>query len=658
MKYQFNLGNDELVAVDKNKVEEFTTNNPNAKFSSFVDDDVVGKTDPSPEKKDAPVEDKDMASRLDSGSLVYQEKPIDDVVKAIQNAEEKGEAVVLPPDFSDLNTIALDEVIITDRQSKINKQRKAIEDLTNITFPTFDEEALLKKQQGEILEDPGVIVKAERERNVINERTKEAREATGKDKMPDFVESLTNTVGNIVQDFETTLPGLYSLIATGAKIGLEAFNVDTSDKNLEGKWYNRAIANSITNQAKNQPYRTTMFNEVDSVTDALAVAGDGAGFFLSSIAKAKTGVLWADIFAKQVQKYNENKANAAGVSLEKLYEDGRGELLVPAIGAYFSYYIEQKQLKSLKNYWDTVPNSVLKQITSLFQVGGKNGVQEYLQHINEELNVEIGKLRGAGFGLTEKAAGEYLYNKLIEISTSDQAIDAMVKGVGGSKVLAARKTISNSYKIITKQEKELTPQQVQKISEFEIIASDLNQSKKTRDRARANANKIRSNMYNSVMNRDILYEQLTPKQKKKVDGAFAKNKESEREIAKILNSGAISDAAKKSFVTELNESINFNYSLIQNEVNIAKKVAKEATKLEKIAKGKPITVNIYTSDLDYKNKTGAPKNSDAQIDPENNTISINLEFAKNIGKITSAKHELFHPIFLSSKKWVDIILIF
>lgn len=102
MKYQFNLGNDELVTIDKDKVEEFTTTNPDAKFDSFVDDDAVGKTDPSPEKKDAPVEDKDMASRLDSGSLVYQEKPIDEVVKAIQNAEEKGEAVVLPPDFSDL----------------------------------------------------------------------------------------------------------------------------------------------------------------------------------------------------------------------------------------------------------------------------------------------------------------------------------------------------------------------------------------------------------------------------------------------------------------------------------------------------------------------------------------------------------------------------
>jgi hypothetical protein len=641
MKFEYLLDNT-IQVVEENNIEEFITKNPQAKFIKEIDE--PGKTTPSLEKMDAPVEDKDMASRLDSGSLVYQEKPIDEVVKAIQSAEEKGEAVVLPPDFSDLNAIALDEIIVTDKQSKINKQRKAIENLTNITFPTFDEETLLKEKQGEILKDPGVIVKAERERDVINQKTKEARKALGKDKAPDALESLTNTIGNIVQDFETTLPGLYSLIATGTKIGLEAFNVDTSDKALEGKWYNRAIANSITNQAKNQPYRTTMFNEVDSVPDAFAVAGDGAGFFLSSMAKAKTGVLWADIFAKQIQKYNENKANAAGISLEKLYEDGRGELLVPAVGAYFSYYIEQKQLKSLKNYWDTVPNSVLKQIASFFQVGGKNGVQEYLQHINEELNIEIGKLRGAGFQLTEKASGEYLYNKLIEIASSDQAIDAMVKGIGGAKTLAAPATISNSYKIITKQEKELTPQQVQKISEFEIIAADLNQSKKTRDRARANANKIRSNMYNSVMNRDILYEQLTLKQKKKVDDAFAKNKESEREIARILNSGAISDAAKESFITELNESINFNYTLIQNEVNIAKKVAKEASQLKKIAKGKPITVDIYTSDLDYREKTGAPENSDAQIDPENNTISINLEFAKNVGKITSAKHELFHPI--------------
>jgi len=73
MKYQFNLGNDELVAVDKDKVEEFTTTNPDAKFDSFVDDDAAGKTDPSPEKKDAPVEDENTASNSENGSLEPQE---------------------------------------------------------------------------------------------------------------------------------------------------------------------------------------------------------------------------------------------------------------------------------------------------------------------------------------------------------------------------------------------------------------------------------------------------------------------------------------------------------------------------------------------------------------------------------------------------------
>ncbi len=73
MKYQFNLGNDELVAVDKDKVEEFTTTNPDATFDSFVNDDAVGKTDPSPEKKDAPVEDENTASNSENGSLEPQE---------------------------------------------------------------------------------------------------------------------------------------------------------------------------------------------------------------------------------------------------------------------------------------------------------------------------------------------------------------------------------------------------------------------------------------------------------------------------------------------------------------------------------------------------------------------------------------------------------
>ena len=122
MKYQFNLGNDELVTIDKDKVEEFTTNNPEAKFNSFIDEEASGNTDPSPEKTDALVKDKDMASRLDSGSLVYQESDIGDLVNRIQDAEKEGEAILFPPGMGELDKIALEEVIIgVEKPLKINK---------------------------------------------------------------------------------------------------------------------------------------------------------------------------------------------------------------------------------------------------------------------------------------------------------------------------------------------------------------------------------------------------------------------------------------------------------------------------------------------------------------------------------------------------------
>ena len=69
MKYQFNLGNDELVTIEKNELQEFTANNPNAKFDDFVNEDDAGNTDPSPEKKDAPVEENKIASDTESTSV-------------------------------------------------------------------------------------------------------------------------------------------------------------------------------------------------------------------------------------------------------------------------------------------------------------------------------------------------------------------------------------------------------------------------------------------------------------------------------------------------------------------------------------------------------------------------------------------------------------
>ena len=153
MKYQFNLGNDELVAVDKDKVEEFTTNNPNAKFSSFVDDDAVGKTDPSKETEDAPVEGNNTASRLEDGSLVYQESSVGELVNKIQEAERQGEAVLFPPGVGDLDKIALEEVIIGIEKP----QEKSIKD-----------QQTLAKRMAKLVYQPSITVAEELKEDILD----------------------------------------------------------------------------------------------------------------------------------------------------------------------------------------------------------------------------------------------------------------------------------------------------------------------------------------------------------------------------------------------------------------------------------------------------------------------------------------------------------
>lgn len=305
MKYQFNLGNDELVTIDKDKVEEFTTTNPDAKFDSFVDDDAVGKTDPSPEKKDAPVEDKNMASRLDSGSLVYQESDIGDLVNKIQDAEKEGEAILFPPGMGELDKIALEEVIIgvekpqekSIKDQQTLAQRMAVyqppitpgeeikEDILKgiVEYdPRTDEEkeqeafiAEEKRKQGEILQAPGVIEAAERKDDVLFPKNL-FKKVPGKNEfgnqMPDWVNSMAVSFGSNIIDLENTPARIKGLIGTFAKRGLEGMGYDTSDKSLEGEWYNRYIAEGRTALAEEKAtdYRPIMFTEVSNAGDFVA----------------------------------------------------------------------------------------------------------------------------------------------------------------------------------------------------------------------------------------------------------------------------------------------------------------------------------------------------------------------------------------------------
>jgi len=179
MKFEYLLDNTPQV-VEENNIEEFITKNPQAKFIKEIDE--PGNTDPSPEKKDAPVEDKDMASRLDSGSLVYQESNIGELVNKIQNAEKEGEAILFPPGMGELDKIALEEVVIgvEKPQEKSIKDQQTLAQRMAVYQPPITPGEEIKEDilKGIVEYDPRTDEEKEQEAFIAEEKKKARRNTT------------------------------------------------------------------------------------------------------------------------------------------------------------------------------------------------------------------------------------------------------------------------------------------------------------------------------------------------------------------------------------------------------------------------------------------------------------------------------------------------
>ena len=101
MKFEY-LIDEQPQIVEENNIEDFITKNPQAKFVKEIDE--PGNTDPLPEKKDAPVEENNMASNLEVGSSDLQEDPVPEnlygdfaepYLQVLQNVE--GTTTLTPP---------------------------------------------------------------------------------------------------------------------------------------------------------------------------------------------------------------------------------------------------------------------------------------------------------------------------------------------------------------------------------------------------------------------------------------------------------------------------------------------------------------------------------------------------------------------------------
>ena len=469
--------------------------------------------------------------------------------------------------------------------------------------------------------------------------------------MPDWVNSMAVSFGSNIIDLKNTPARIKGLIGTFAKRGLEGMGYDTSDKSLEGEWYNRYIAEGRTALAEEKAtdYRPIMFTEVGNAGDFVAATMDGVMSFANSIGKLRAGVLWPDIFARQIQNYNIKKAKEKGISLEELYNNNEAEIITPGIAAGITYWIEKKQIKSLTNYMQDMPNTMAKQLLSTTNLFSRNMLQEYLQYTNEEFNLYLAELKGQGYKLSPtestKGIGELLGKKFFEIATSDAAIDAGLKGGFGATALTGGRTISNAHKIYNTSDKERRAQQIAKKNILLETANNLDLAFEIRQDASKRAYKIELQMYNDVVNKDIIYDNLMQEQKDNIDKAFEAKKSAESKRAKVLNNKELNETEKDILIKDYDDEIYKQFNIIENILELGKEQEKASGIVEKenLNKSKPITITPFATAAAFEEE-GFEEIGVEAIDPDTNTININLERAANVNNVTPFRHGILHGV--------------
>ena len=296
-----------------------------------------------------------------------------------------------------------------------------------------------------------------------------------------------------------------------------------------------------------------------------------------------------------------------------------------------------------------MPNTMAKQLLSTANLFTRNGLQEYLQFTNEEFNLYLAELKGQGYKLdgagTTKGIGELLGKKFLEIATSDAAIDAGLKGAFGSAAITGISTGKNIHKIYNTSDKERRAQQIAKKNILLETASNLDLAFEIRQDASKRAHRIELEMYNDVINKQVVYDNLMQEQKDNIDKAFEAKKSAESKRAKVLNNKELNETEKDILIKDYDDEIYKQFNIIENILELSKEQEKASGIVEKenLNKSKPITITPFATAAAFEEE-GFEESGVEAIDPDTNTININLERAANMNNVTPFRHGILHGV--------------
>ena len=419
----------------------------------------------------------------------------------------------------------------------------------------------------------------------------------------------------------------------------------------------------IIESAKNGDIGGAFAGGVNAITSMLGSIIYGAGTL-------GTG-FFMDYAAENFVEYNKLKAENLGVSFDELLKSGEADNAIPVGMGVISTALEfiglgtvAKGTKgAIKGTGSTgligmgskylaeklIYNKGARSAMRMFSVGTTEFTTEILQHATDQVNTELGSVAG-----TDKESK--IFKTVVDAVTSQEGLEAGLQGfIGGGGMVAGSYSAKSMNTIRNVVDGDKIYNNINELSDLRK-QYNLSKDKSVKEGIQIEINKKESNIADSVVKGNEIYNSLNNKQISEIesltdlaDAAAYKITELNKKLRRGDISNAEYEAASSGFKAEYD---TVRQSLIDMELE------KNIASAETIASEKGLNIDVKSSkeveDLMNSDKV-SEKNRKSYFDNKNkgfevsafvigNDIVIDRDIARKTGSINAGMHEVLHPI--------------
>ena len=290
-----------------------------------------------------------------------------------------------------------------------------------------------------------------------------------------------------------------------------------------------------------------------------ATINAASSFATSAVQSAASGgaALAVDMVQSGIRGFNVEKAEANGVTLDELIENGDAETLIPGALGALAYRFEKAGIKGVGKAIKAMPNGAKKAFVEIMNAAGKEGGTEFAQGIVEAFSDGLGKY-GNDAIKAGADVGTWIQEEGLETFLQG-AVGGGVSAGGGRAIRKAKGQLRSrdAEQAIVKDSKE--------ILELDKILNDPNVPKEQKDIVARARRDLKKNVEEAIKEPNKIVNQLDDKEIAKVNKHGDKIKELRKELKETEILGEdVNDIVKDNINNRVQKEIDGINKIVEN----------------------------------------------------------------------------------------------